>query len=102
MYFKYMHGYSCISPFFILNVCRSGLRNSMIRAKKKVEPYFSLTTVTPAYYSYSCLPNIEDIIKCHNIPLTKTTTAQNEDSLSFYRVRGLYFLAVVFVRDIDP
>ena len=33
IYFKYMHGYSCISPFFILNVCRSGVRNSMIRAK---------------------------------------------------------------------
>ena len=30
---KYMHGYPFISPFFILNVCRSGLRNSMIRTK---------------------------------------------------------------------
>ena len=31
---------------------------------------------------------------------TKTTAAQNEDALSNYRVRGLYFLAVVFVRSI--
>ena len=31
--FKYMHGYPYLSPFFIVNVCRSGLRNSMIRAK---------------------------------------------------------------------
>ena len=29
--------------------------------------------------------------------LTKTTAAQNEDALSYYRVRGLYFQAVVFV-----
>ena len=34
------------------------------------------------------------------ILLTKTTAAQNEDALSNYRVRGLYFLAVVFVRSI--
>ena len=34
------------------------------------------------------------------ILLTKTTAAQNEDALSYYRVRGLYFLAVVFVRSI--
>ena len=26
-----------------------------------------------------------------NIPLTKTTAAQTEDALSYYRVRGLYF-----------
>ena len=32
--------------------------------------------------------------------LTKTTAAQNEDALSNYRVRGLYFLAVVFVKSI--
>ena len=29
---------------------------------------------------------------------TKTTAAQNDDALSYYTVRGLYFLAVVFVR----
>ena len=34
------------------------------------------------------------------ILLTKTTAAQNEDALSNYRVRGLHFLAVVFVRSI--
>ena len=32
--------------------------------------------------------------------LTKTTAAQNEAALSYDRVRGLYFLAVVFVRRI--
>ena len=30
------------------------------------------------------------------IVLTKTTAAQNEVALSYHRVRGLYFLAVVF------
>ena len=30
------------------------------------------------------------------ILLTKTTAAQNEGALSYRRVRGLYFLAVVF------
>ena len=34
------------------------------------------------------------------ILLTKTTAAQNEDALSYPKVRGLYFLAVVFVRNI--
>ena len=32
--------------------------------------------------------------------LTKTTAAQNEVALSYHRVRGLYFLAVVFVSSI--
>ena len=30
------------------------------------------------------------------ILLTKTTAARNEDALTYLRVRGLYFLAVVF------
>ena len=30
------------------------------------------------------------------ILLTKTTTAQTEVTLSYHRVRGLYFLAVIF------
>ena len=34
------------------------------------------------------------------ILLTKTTAAQNEVALSYHTVRGLYFLAVVFVRSI--
>ena len=37
---------------------------------------------------------------CHTIFLTKTTAAQNEGALSYHRVRGLYFLAVVFVATI--
>ena len=32
----------------------------------------------------------------NTILLTKTTAAQNEVALSYHRVRGLYFLAVVF------
>ena len=31
-----------------------------------------------------------------NILLTKTAAAQNEDALSYHRVRGLYIQAVVF------
>ena len=31
-----------------------------------------------------------------NILLVKTTAAQNEVALSYHKVRGLYFLAVVF------
>ena len=32
--------------------------------------------------------------------LTKTTAVQNEDALSYYKVRELCFLPVVFVRSI--
>ena len=35
-----------------------------------------------------------------DILLTKTTAVQTEDALSHYRVRGLHFLAVVFVTTI--
>ena len=35
-----------------------------------------------------------------SILLTKTTAAQNEVALSYHIVRGLYFLAVVFVATI--
>ena len=34
------------------------------------------------------------------ILLIKTTAAQNEVALSYHKVRGLYFLAVVSVRSI--
>ena len=36
--------------------------------------------------------------KC--IPLTKITVAQNKVALSYHRVRGLYFLAVIFASTI--
>ena len=36
----------------------------------------------------------------YNILLTKTTAAQNEAALSYHRMCGLYFLAVVFVATI--
>ena len=35
-----------------------------------------------------------------SILVTKTTAAQNESALSYHRLRGLYSLAVVFVRSI--
>ena len=38
----------------------------------------------------------EYIFKYIFIFLTKTTAAQSEDALSYDRMRGLYFLAVVF------
>ena len=34
------------------------------------------------------------------ILLTKTTAAQSEGALSYYKVHRLYFLAIVFVRSI--
>ena len=40
------------------------------------------------------------MIVLRRIPLTKTTAAQNEVALRYYRVRGLCFLAVVFVTTI--
>ena len=41
-------------------------------------------------------------IKClfNTILLTKTTAAQNEVALNYNILRGLYFLAVVFVANI--
>ena len=36
----------------------------------------------------------------YTILLTKTTTARNDVALSYHRVRGLYFRAVVFVATI--
>ena len=41
---------------------------------------------------------VRTFIPIKYIHLTKTTAALNEDALSNYTVRGLYFLAVVFVR----
>ena len=40
------------------------------------------------------------IMLISTIFLTKTIAAQNEDALSYVRVRGLYYLAVVFVATI--
>ena len=41
-----------------------------------------------------CVVNISTIL------LVITTAAQNVDALSYHRLRGLYFLAVVFVTTI--
>ena len=43
---------------------------------------------------------IKDTQVKYIIHLTKTTAALNEDALSYYTVRGLYFLAVVFATSI--
>ena len=37
----------------------------------------------------------------HNILLTKITAAQNGVALSYRKVRGLYFLAVIFATTIS-
>ena len=44
--------------------------------------------------------NVRNCKELATILLTKTTTVQAEDVLSNFRVRGLYFLAVVFVATI--
>ena len=49
-----------------------------------------------SFYSDPCYV-IAIVIVTHTILLTKTTAAQNGVALSYLRVRGLYFLAVVFV-----
>ena len=38
------------------------------------------------------------LLRLYNELLTKTTAARNGVALSYHSVRGLYFLAVVFVR----
>ena len=48
-------------------------------------------------YLYLCV----SFLLVLSILLTKTTAAQNDDALSYYTVRGFYFLAVVFVRSIS-
>ena len=61
---------------------------------------------------YTCLNTLEifvftyvDVFTCRclssTIRLTKTIAVQNEVALSYYTVRGLYFLAVVFVSSIE-
>ena len=48
-----------------------------------------------AVWLTSWVPVDLHIIRIHIILLTKTTAAQNEDALSYYTVRGWYFLTVV-------
>ena len=43
------------------------------------------------------LPSNLEICDIHSTLLTKTTAARNEVALSYHNVRGLYFLAVIFV-----
>ena len=47
-----------------------------------------------------CISPSHSFMNIYTTLLTKTTAAQNEDALSYHKVRGLYFLAVVFVRRI--
>ena len=50
-------------------------------------------------HSASCAASCA-VVQQLTILLTKTTAVQNDVALSYHRVRGLYFLAVVFVRSI--
>ena len=50
-------------------------------------------------YTVKCLHLFSIYSRCTIIP-TKTTASQNDVALSYYRVRGLYFLAAVFVATI--
>ena len=44
---------------------------------------------------------MDSLVDTHvGIHLTKTTAAQNDVALTYHRMRGLYFLAVIFVRSI--
>ena len=52
----------------------------------KRSEFFKLNYVTVRFIAY--------------IPLTKTTAAQNEVTLSYHRLRGLYFPAVISVTTI--
>ena len=54
-----------------------------------------------AYYHVDSSLIFIIIIYVLTILLTKTTAARNGVALSYHRLRGLYFLAVVFVRSID-
>ena len=74
--------------------------------------YFCFYIRWPAFFTASMV--VECVIMCCDIIaafhpgrnftlfilLTKTTAARNDDALCYYTVRGLYFLAAVFVRSI--
>ena len=59
-------------------------------------------TVAVLYDVPFCSTDSGDYTLYHslNILLTKTTAVQNEATLSYHNVRGLYVLAVVFVGNI--
>ena len=62
---------------------------------------YTATTVSRYYLDPICL--LCKIYMCYNytnILATKTTAALNEVALSYHRLRGLYFLAVVFAATI--
>ena len=72
--------------------------------KRVIKLCVSIHSVKGTAYKYSCI--LHDIIfalvncKLYTILLTKTAAAQNEVALSYHKVRGLYFLAVVFAATI--
>ena len=73
-----------------INMPHEGLKISLYNKTKEFN--FDVVSFT---FPHSNIPN-----ELGYIPLTKTTAAQNEVALSYHRVRGLYFPAVVFVRSI--
>ena len=81
-----------LSPFLSYTVCFSDILSLP----------FSHTQSFSLSLSLSLCPSIDSLFWCHaaTILLTKTTAAQKEVALSYHRVRGLDFLAVVFARSI--
>ena len=61
------------------------------------QQYYYNIYIVYIVYIYIVFTIIEGTL---NILLTKTTAALNEVALSYYKVRGLYFVAVVFVRSV--
>ena len=58
----------------------------------------SYTTITNLFFKMRASADYAINVTIH---LTKTTAAQNEVELGYRSVRGLYFLAIVFVRSIN-
>ena len=57
----------------------------------------NISTRTIFFGKYICYNVYNTSASRNPILLTKITAVQTEDALSYYRARGLYFLAVVFV-----
>ena len=68
---------------------------------EKLPSVYLYTSLTKSFFIvvYIVLVSITEMIAIRF--LTKTTAAQNEDALSYHRVRGLYFQAVNFVATMD-
>ena len=63
-----------------------------VDTKHKHDSTYNTRRATERHFSF--------LVRFYHILLTKTTAALNEAALSYHNVRGLYFVAVVFVRSI--